>query len=357
MLTGSSGGSGTSSSASSLAASPSAIASSRSSSVASKPTRSRSKRSSRSHASSSASSSSLPARLQGELVVRDQVRPLLRLAQVLEPDHRHLGEPELARREQPAVAGEDAGVLVDQDRVGPAELDHRRRDLIDLRLAVRARVALVRAQAVDRPQLDPVGERDQPGGLRRSRHRPLQSRHSHRTIATMAAPIAITVSARSTIAGACSASCGTSSASSAARPAAELGWLSRSSSRRQRRDSWSRLMRCLHRPPQFRSSQGRLRAPVRDEVVAHGRSQLCTRRLHSAHSGSARQAASLPGAAGTVAPELRRPGAAVELRAAPPRTRFAPGDDPETSCGTALNTKPSRPRWRYNHKLTNNDNL
>ena len=57
-------------------------------------------------------------------------------------------------------------LLVDQDRVGPAELDHRRRDLIDLRLAVRARVALVRAQAVDRPQLDPVGERDQPGALR-----------------------------------------------------------------------------------------------------------------------------------------------------------------------------------------------
>ena len=108
----------------------------------------------------------VPARLQGELVVGDQIRPLLRLAQVLEPDHRHLGQPELARREQPAMAGEDAALLVDQHRVGPAELDHRRRDLIDLRVAVRARVALVRAQAVDRPELDPVGERDQPGALR-----------------------------------------------------------------------------------------------------------------------------------------------------------------------------------------------
>ena len=37
----------------------------------------------------------------------------------------------------------------------------RRRDLIDLLVAVRARVALVRAQPLDRPQLDPVGERDQ----------------------------------------------------------------------------------------------------------------------------------------------------------------------------------------------------
>ena len=124
-LTGSSGGSGTSSSASSLAASPSASASSRSSSVASKPTRSRSKRSSRSQASSSASSASSQPACRASWLSAIRVGPLLRLAQVLEPDHRHLGEPELAGREQPAVAGEDAGVLVDQDRVGPAELDHR----------------------------------------------------------------------------------------------------------------------------------------------------------------------------------------------------------------------------------------
>ncbi len=64
------------------------------------------------------------------------------------------------------MAGQDAGVLVDQDRVGPTELDHAGRDLVDLRLAVRARVALVRAQPLDRPQLDPVRERDQPGALR-----------------------------------------------------------------------------------------------------------------------------------------------------------------------------------------------
>ena len=166
LLTGSSGGSGTSSSASSLAVSPSAIASSRSSSggveadqvevEALVPQPSQLLRQQR----------VVPAGLQGELVVGDQVRPLLRLAEVLEADHRHLGEPELARREQPAVASQDPGVLVDQDRVGPAELDHRGRDLIDLRLAVRARVALVRAQAVDRPELDPLGERDQPGALR-----------------------------------------------------------------------------------------------------------------------------------------------------------------------------------------------
>jgi hypothetical protein len=48
-----------------------------------------------------------------------------------------------------------------QRRTITAELHHARRDLIDLRLAVRARVALICAQAFDRPELDPVGERDQ----------------------------------------------------------------------------------------------------------------------------------------------------------------------------------------------------
>jgi hypothetical protein len=85
---------------------------------------------------------------------------------VLEADHRHLGYPELAGRQQPTVAGEYPGVLVDQDRVSPAELRHRGRDLIDLRVRVCARVALVRVQLLDRPQHDTVGERDQPGALR-----------------------------------------------------------------------------------------------------------------------------------------------------------------------------------------------
>jgi hypothetical protein len=46
------------------------------------------------------------------------------------------------------------------------ELDHRSRDLIDLRFAVRPRIPLVRTQALDRPQLDPIGEREQSGALR-----------------------------------------------------------------------------------------------------------------------------------------------------------------------------------------------
>ena len=65
------------------------------------------------------------------------------------------------------MARQDAALLVDQHRVRPAELDQGSCDLSHLRLAVRARVALVRAQLVDRPELDPLGERNQrPCGAR-----------------------------------------------------------------------------------------------------------------------------------------------------------------------------------------------
>jgi hypothetical protein len=77
---------------------------------------------------------------------------------------RYLAQPQMLRRLEAAMAGEDAVGLVDQDRVGPAELDHRRRDLRHLIIAVRARVPVVRTQPLDRPQLQPIGERCQAGG-------------------------------------------------------------------------------------------------------------------------------------------------------------------------------------------------
>jgi hypothetical protein len=49
---------------------------------------------------------------------------LLCLGEVLEADHRHLGKGQLAGGEQPAVAREDAALLVHQHGVGPAKLDH-----------------------------------------------------------------------------------------------------------------------------------------------------------------------------------------------------------------------------------------
>ena len=105
----------------------------------------------------------VPARGGRELVVSDDVGPLLRFGEMLQPHHRHLGETKLPCRHQPAVASEDSVDLVDQDRVGEAELDHRGGELRHLILAVGARVALVGAQPLDRPQLDALRQRRQPG--------------------------------------------------------------------------------------------------------------------------------------------------------------------------------------------------
>jgi hypothetical protein len=96
----------------------------------------------------------IPARLLGEPIVRQHVRPLLRLAEVRQLDHRHRGQPELARRHDSAVGGDDAVGGVDQHRVGEAELADRARDQRHLRLAVGAGVPRVRHQRLDRPVLD-----------------------------------------------------------------------------------------------------------------------------------------------------------------------------------------------------------
>ena len=83
----------------------------------------------------------VPAGLLGEPVVGQDVGPLLRLAEVAELDHRHRGEAELACRQHPAVAGDDAVRAVDQHRVGEAVLADRAGDQRHLRLAVGAGVA------------------------------------------------------------------------------------------------------------------------------------------------------------------------------------------------------------------------
>jgi hypothetical protein len=56
------------------------------------------------------------------------------------------------------VAGNHITRVIDQDRVQPAELDDRRRDLRHLVLAVRAGIARIRHQSVERPMLDRIGQ-------------------------------------------------------------------------------------------------------------------------------------------------------------------------------------------------------
>ena len=56
------------------------------------------------------------------------------------------------------MAGDDAALRVDQDRIGPAELDDRGCDLRDLAVVVRAGVARIGNQPIERPVLDRIGQ-------------------------------------------------------------------------------------------------------------------------------------------------------------------------------------------------------
>ena len=96
----------------------------------------------------------VPAGALGELVVGEHQRPLLRRGEMGELDHRHLRQPELARRQQPAVPGDDAVLAVDQHRVGEAELADRAGDQRHLRLAVGAGIAGVGDERIDRAVLE-----------------------------------------------------------------------------------------------------------------------------------------------------------------------------------------------------------
>ena len=69
-------------------------------------------------------------------------------------DHRHLIQPQLASGGKTPVPCDDAVVAVDQDRIRPAVLDDAGRDLGDLALGVRARIAGVGYQRLDLAVLD-----------------------------------------------------------------------------------------------------------------------------------------------------------------------------------------------------------
>ena len=101
----------------------------------------------------------VPAGAERDLVVGDPQRPLLRLREMRQRDRRHLGHADRLRRQQPAVAGDDPALGIDQDRVGEAERADRGGDLLELPLRVGAGVARVGDKAADRPVAD--GERSQ----------------------------------------------------------------------------------------------------------------------------------------------------------------------------------------------------
>ncbi len=100
----------------------------------------------------------VPAAIERDLVVGEPVGPGLRVAQMLEADHRHLGQAKPPRRQKPAVAGDQHAALVDQARDVEAELGDRGRDLRHLPVGVRAGVGGIGQQPLERPALDGLGQ-------------------------------------------------------------------------------------------------------------------------------------------------------------------------------------------------------
>ena len=111
----------------------------------------------------------VPSGIHRELVVREDICPPLRLAEVVQYHHRNLREAQFASSQQTTVAGNDPIHRVNQDRIGEAELQDGRRDLRYLFGRVRARVPGVRHQPVGRPDFDAPCHRGR-YGRRKCRH-------------------------------------------------------------------------------------------------------------------------------------------------------------------------------------------
>ena len=100
----------------------------------------------------------VPARVQRQLVVGNDQRPLLRRGQVRQHDDRDFLHPQLPGREKSGMPGDDDAVAVHQNGIRPAELADTGGYLSDLLVRMRPRVAGVRQERADRPELDLGGE-------------------------------------------------------------------------------------------------------------------------------------------------------------------------------------------------------
>ena len=99
----------------------------------------------------------IPTSALGEPVIGDYQRAPLEFGQVREHNHRHLGHPKLARRQNPGMPGDDHVIGAHQDRVCPAKLPDGGRHLGDLLLGVGAGVARKRQQLGEPPEFDLCG--------------------------------------------------------------------------------------------------------------------------------------------------------------------------------------------------------
>ena len=99
----------------------------------------------------------VPAAELGELVVGDPIRPALRLGQMVQHDHRGLGQPQLRRRQDAAMACDQLAVGRNEAGNGPAELGHAGGDPRHLVGVMGLGISGVGAQPRQRPTLDTLG--------------------------------------------------------------------------------------------------------------------------------------------------------------------------------------------------------
>ena len=91
----------------------------------------------------------IPTGQLGQAVVGDDVCLDLCFGEVAQPDCRDLFEPEQLRRCQTPVARDDLPVLIDQDRVSPAECLDGRSDMPDLLVRVGTGISRIRPEGRD----------------------------------------------------------------------------------------------------------------------------------------------------------------------------------------------------------------
>jgi hypothetical protein len=96
----------------------------------------------------------IPACVQGQLVVGEHVSLAIGGAQMRQPYRRNVGHADELCCRHPAMAGQDGIVVVNEDRVGEAEVLDALRQLSDLALGVGASIAAVGAELRNGPLFD-----------------------------------------------------------------------------------------------------------------------------------------------------------------------------------------------------------
>ena len=92
-----------------------------------------------------------------QLIIGQDISPLLRLAPARRDHHRDLGDAELPSGEYPGVARNQAAILAHQRWRRPAPFLDARGDRGDLGIRVGPCIFGIRDQPIDRPPLDLIG--------------------------------------------------------------------------------------------------------------------------------------------------------------------------------------------------------